>query len=235
MMKFANRYLISRMLDRWVFRRIGFSLRPMSHPTPPIEPWLTDDVFLATWHLIKDRTLVEQQSAYALFQLAAHCRTLDGDVAEVGSYRGGSALLLAMNSDRLLHVFDTFCGMPQTDPARDIFQAGHFGDTSFEEVQGILAPFSHVVLYPGLFPYTAGPIADKQFRLVHVDVDIYRSVRDCCDFFYPRLVPGGILVFDDYGYPKCPGAKIAVDEFFCDLPETPLYMPNGQAIVCRLY
>jgi O-methyltransferase len=41
------------------------------------------------------------------------------------------------------------------------------------------------------------------------------------------------LIFDDYGYPKCPGAKQAVDTFFQERPETPLYFPKGQAIVIR--
>ncbi|NTY37441.1 TylF/MycF/NovP-related O-methyltransferase [Burkholderia diffusa] len=221
-------------VDRYVFRRFGLSLRPLSHPTPPIEPWLTDPGFLAVWRRIEGRTLVEPPSAYLLHLLAAHCRSLDGDVAEVGSYRGGSAYLLATGSACPVHVFDTFTGMPPTDPERDIFREGDFGDTSLDDVSEFLAGLPHVTLYPGVFPHTAGPVAARSFRLVHVDVDIYRSVLDCCEFFYPRMVPGGILVFDDYGYLKCPGARLAVDQFFRDLPETPLYTPNGQAIVCRL-
>ena len=39
----------------------------------------------------------------------------------------------------------------------------------------------------------------------HIDVDIYQSVRDCISFIYPRLSPGGFMIFDDYGFPKLPG------------------------------
>jgi O-methyltransferase len=66
-----------------------------------------------------------------------------------------------------------------------------------------------------------------------VDVDIYRSVLDCCRFFYPRLVTGGAIVFDDYGRNSCPGAKAAVDEFFADTPEQPVYVATGQAFVVK--
>ncbi|MBF0145342.1 MAG: class I SAM-dependent methyltransferase [Magnetococcales bacterium] len=225
--------LFVRYLDRWVFRRFGYTLRLLPHPTPPLEPWWTDREFLELWGHVADRTRVEPPSAYMLRQLVAHSRGLGGEIAEVGSYRGGSAYLLAVDGDRWVHVFDTFAGMPETDPRWDHFRQGDFGDTSLQEVRDFLAPLPHVTLYPGVFPDTAGPIGDKRFGLVHVDVDIHQSVLECCRFFYPRLVPGGILVFDDYGFPKCPGAKKAVDEFFLDLPETPLYTASGQAIVVR--
>lgn len=52
--------------------------------------------------------------------------------------------------------------------------------------------------------------------------------------FYTRLNPGGVLIFDDYGFPTCPGAKRAVDEFFAAVPEHSVYLPTGQAVVTRL-
>jgi O-methyltransferase len=66
-----------------------------------------------------------------------------------------------------------------------------------------------------------------------VDVDVYRSILDCCEFIYPRLKTGGVMVFDDYGFPTCPGARKAVDEFFTGKPETPVILQTGQAIVIR--
>ena len=43
----------------------------------------------------------------------------------------------------------------------------------------------------------------------------------CLDFFYPRMVPGGIILFDEYNDPAWPGANRAVDKFFANLPEQP--------------
>src|SRR5688572_31529904 len=51
------------------------------------------------------------------------------------------------------------------------------------------------------FPYTT---------LFRSDVDVYQPTRDSLEYFYPRLVTGGILVCDDYGWP---GARKAVDDF----------------------
>jgi O-methyltransferase len=66
-----------------------------------------------------------------------------------------------------------------------------------------------------------------------VDVDIYASVLSCCEYFFPRMVPGGVLVFDDYGMLTCEGAKIALDEFCAARGQTPIYLPSGQCLLSR--
>lgn len=151
-----------------------------------------------------------------------------GDVAEVGVYRGGSAGLLArLLPDRTLHLFDTFVGTPAIVHELDNHhKAGDFADTSLGEVKAFLADHAHVRFHPGLFPETAQALTDYRFILVHVDCDLYRSVRACCEFFYPRMVPGGVMVFDDYREATCLGAKAAVDEFFVGRPDKPVLPPG---------
>ena len=46
-------------------------------------------------------------------------------------------------------------------------------------------------------------------------------------------VPGGLLVFDDYGFSTCPGATRAVDEFMASRPEPVIEVPTGQAFVIK--
>ena len=41
------------------------------------------------------------------------------------------------------------------------------------------------------------------------------------------------MLFDDYGFESCPGAKQAVDEFFRDKAEKPLVLPTAQAIIFK--
>jgi len=65
-------------------------------------------------------------------------------------------------------------------------------------------------------------------------VDIYQAVKDCIDWIYPRLVAGGFMIFDDYGFPSCPGERRAVDEVFAKLPEAPICLPTGQCLVVKL-
>jgi O-methyltransferase len=124
--------------------------------------------------------------------------------------------------------------MPPTDPAKDIHREGDFSDTSLESVKKYLKDCNNVRFYQGFFPDTSIPIINLQFCFVHIDVDIHKSVMDCCKFFYPRMVIGGTMVFDDYGFLGCPGAKKAVDEFFSNKTEFPCYLPTGQCFIIKL-
>jgi len=202
----------------------------------PAPLWDTDARFNAILRQIP-YTLVDPVRCYMLYQCALQAARLGADAAEVGVYRGGTARLIAsamQESRTRVHLFDTFEGMPSTDPSKDEHRAGDFSDTSLASVQKNLAGLDSVSFYPGFFPATAPPVAHLSFALAHIDVDIYRSVLDCCAFFYPRMVPGGIMVFDDYGFDTCPGAKQGVDEFFRATAERPLYLPSGQCVIVKL-
>ena len=138
---------------------------------------------------------------------------------EAGVYQGGTARLLrrlieSSPNRRCLHLFDTFLGMPATNREHDHHQAGDFSNTSTEAVSSFVGREDWISYHKGLIPQTFKGLESVRVALSHIDVDIYQSVVDCCQFLYPRTVPGGFLLFDDYGFPSCPGARAAVDEFF---------------------
>ena len=197
--------------------------------------WEEDKEFTQLMRAI-EFTPVTIPRCYFLYQAAQQTATLPGDIAEVGVYRGGTARILTETSRpfaKSVHLFDTFEGMPAVDRSKDIHREGDFADTSVAAVKKQLGELTNYVIHKGIFPATAGEVAGELFSLVHIDVDIYRSVLDCCEFFYPRVAVSGLLVFDDYGSESCPGAKMAVDEFFRDRPETPMYLPTGQCLVIK--
>jgi O-methyltransferase len=135
-----------------------------------------------------------------------------GCFVEVGVYRGGMAWhLAAVARERRvrLHLFDTFAGMPFADP-EDCNGVGSFADTSIAEV-GRAIP--DAVFHVGIFPDTL-PADLRDIAFVHCDCDQYRSVRAVIDHLWSRLVPGGLMVFDDW---DTPGGKRAIQETFKDV------------------
>jgi len=227
-----------RAIIRRSFNALGYELKPIPRGKPsPIHLWDELADFNQLYEMTREHTVVSKQRCFMLYQFAHQVRGLPGEVAEIGVYRGGTARLLSKvfePTNKPMHLFDTFTGLPNPSPDKDTLKAGDFGDTSLASVQDYLRDCPHLSFYPGFFPDTAGPIEKSRFCFAHIDVDLYRSVLDCCDFFYPRLNVNGMLVFDDYGDLSCPGARQAVEEFFADKPEQPCYLPTGQSFVVKL-
>jgi O-methyltransferase len=201
-------------------------------------PWLGYGEFGPLLQRMRGVSLVSSERAWVLYSLMRQALALEGAVYEAGVFRGGTALLFAevirrSPGQRQLHLFDTFAGMPDTDPERDLHRAGDFAATDLASVQARVGNDDFIHYHPGFVPATFAGREDDRIAFAHVDLDIYRSILDACEFIYPRLVPGGFLVFDDYGFMSCPGARQAVDEFFADRPEVPLVLPTGQAVVFR--
>jgi O-methyltransferase len=92
----------------------------------------------------------------------------------------------------------------------------------------------NVELLQGVFPEdTAQSIADRTFRLCHCDVDVYQSAKDVFDWVWPRLAQGGVVVFDDYGFPACPGVTKFVDEQRLLDDRLVVHNLNGHGIVVK--
>jgi O-methyltransferase len=223
------------------FNTLGYDVRrsdmlPNPEPKYGADLWKFDPLFQELWAQARQFTLLPELDAYTIYQLITPAVRLKGDIAEIGVYRGGTASILGHFADatgKQLHLFDTFAGMPETDSVKDWHKKGDFSDTSLDQVRRNLSSVRNVNFYPGFFPATAGPVKDAIFCFVHVDVDIYQSVKDCCDFYYPKLQAGGVMLFDDYGKFTCPGALKAVDEFFADKPEKRFYLPSGPSFVIK--
>ena len=176
--------------------------------------------------------LLLQDEAYQLLSCARGTANTPGDIAEVGVYRGGSARLMCeVRKDRAIYLFDTFEGLPTTDQVDSRFGAGQYA-ASFEKVQNYLVDFPNVHIYKGLFPATSGPIADKRFSFVHLDVDLYQPTRDSLEFFYSRVNPGGIFLIHDYLWAE--GVRRAVEEFFCGRPEPILELAGAYCGIVKL-
>jgi O-methyltransferase len=178
----------------------------------------TDKCFIdAYWELVKDdKMILSIREAYNIYYYLNSTTKLKGAVAELGVYKGGGAKLISkFRSELPLHLFDTFEGMPKVNKAIDLHNEGDFSDSSLEGVKNYLKDFPNIHFHKGFFPNTTVELPDNiEYSFVHLDVDIYDSTLAGLNYFYPRLVKGGVIISHDYNAISCPGVKKAFDEFF---------------------
>lgn len=178
------------------------------------------------------RWLITSNEAFTLYALARAQARMPGQMAEVGTYEGGSTKMICeAKGDRPFHVFDTFEGMPEPrNGDRVVHFAGAYA-CSLASVSGYLAAYPHVQFYKGRFPETAGPVADVRFSFVHLDVDLYESTLGCLEFFYPRMEPGGIILSHDYSI--LAGVRQAFHEYLADKAECLVELPSTQCMIVK--
>jgi hypothetical protein len=93
----------------------------------------------------------------------------------------------------------------------------------------------NVIVHKGRFQDRCSEIVGEPFCFVHVDVDIYPATRDCLDFFSDRLLTGGIMIVDDYGFTTCGGNKQAVDQFVTQRRDfMRFHLETGQSLLVRV-
>jgi len=188
--------------------------------------------------LIRRRDMsITPLEAIQLFSLVRATAKLGGCMAEVGVYQGGSARLIReADPSRSLHLFDTFEGLPQLAATDTPVRSGRFRTGrcpyTLENVRKYFGDCDGVQFHKGLFPVTGEAVKDERFSFVHADVDLYSSTWGVLEFFYPRMVRGGIMVSHDFATAR--GVREAIEEFFKDLPEPVIELAGDQAIVVKL-
>jgi hypothetical protein len=161
-------------------------------------------------------------------------RTVEGDIVECGVSIGHGALLLTLFSDyietpRTYYGFDSFEGFPEPvekdettpikgkgfwanppDTVLKVLRDGRLNEDVIRE---------RIRLVKGWFDKTL-PRYEGGIALLHLDCDLYESYKLALETLYDKVQPGGVIMFDEYGDTRWPGATKAIDEFFSDKPET---------------
>jgi O-methyltransferase len=212
-------------------------------PQADYRPWDVDPEFSRLFRAVEAHTKVDIARCHELWELLEQCRHLEGDVLEVGVWRGGTGALLAAGARRLwgdsrrVFLADTFRGVVKAGPKDDYYRGGEHADTSPEVVRQLLGSMelSNTELLEGIFPEeTGGVIADRRFCFCHVDVDVYQSARDTVEWVWPRIPVGGVVVYDDYGFYGCEGVTALGREDRLREDRVFVHNLNGHGILVKL-
>jgi hypothetical protein len=130
----------------------------------------------------------------------------EGAIAECGVYHGGNAWISLLCSPaaaaRPYHLLDSFAGFPALSPTDPASRQLEFRDVDFRQIEDVFRNFENVRIHRGFFAETLPSLAEERFAMVYADCDLYEPTLELCEFFYPRLAPGGFLLFHDYWVPE---------------------------------
>lgn len=133
------------------------------------------------------------------------------EVLEIGAFKGLSAWGMGLSAKRVISV-DTFCAnsagqfqLPQMQTFKDYTRA----TSMLPNVSAIPASSKD-----------AATMLTATFDMIFLDaMHTYEDVRDDIERWLPRIRPGGVFAFHDYGHDHFPGVKQAVDEKFGELKD----------------
>lgn len=190
------------------------------------------------------RTMLEYDRLYTLWQCIA-IAPINTNMMEVGVYKGGSTKFISeadlmINGESrgtMIHSIDTFKGHVSVVKGidGDHEEGKGFADVDFKDVAVYLKNQPNVTLVKGDIEDVAVDLGDDMdLGFVHVDVDVYLATLFSLKYAAKRLVPGGIIVVDDYGFTTCKGAKQAVSEFLKSSKDFKMFhLLTGQCVIWK--
>lgn len=225
---------------RRLLARAGARLVLWGEGPPERFPRDFDEADRELYDLVAPYTLTPPERVHAVRHATRYVvrSGLEGAIVECGVWRGGSMMAVARTllaegaSDRDLYLFDTYTGMVEPTDA-DVMYTGASAaalldgaapgsrlraDASLEDVRANVGtvgyPEERVHYVEGPVEQTIPAHAPERIALLRLDTDWYESTRHELEHLYPRLVPGGVLIVDDYGHWL--GARRAIDEYLHD-------------------
>jgi hypothetical protein len=180
---------------------------------------------------------------------ATQCAPLNGDYIECGVHTGilSGAVMTWLEFERMSHkkyyLLDTFEGIPLDQISTAELANGvanmnrkyDLGDKTYMDVKEKFSKWINCKIIRGKVPDTLNQVESKSFAYVSIDMNVTAAEIAAAEYFWPLMVPGGIMLLDDYGWESHIEQKIAFDEFALGNGIQILSLPTGQAILMKPY
>jgi O-methyltransferase len=159
---------------------------------------------------------------------------LGGDFVECGVWYGILSKFICeylnfkQYKNKKFYLIDTW-----GDQTLNLKHQVKYPDDIYLMVKKRFRKFSNVKLIRGFVPNILEDIPLKKIAYLSIDMNGDKAERATLEKYYSKMVRGGIIYFDDYGW-NYPKLRKTVDEFFANKPETLLHFPSGNSIVIKL-
>ena len=189
----------------------------------------------------------EQSLAWRLHTLtwaATHCLNVPGDFVECGVYKGFSFSVITAYTnfqavDKQLYLYDTYEGIPEAynseNRSNQVYEQDNREDPDaiYKSVQNRFKQYDNVRIIRGIVPDSFGQACPEAIAFLHIDMNAAKAEIAALEGLFDRVSPGGIIIFDDYGWSGYVQQKIAEDEFMQARKHSILELPTGQGLVFK--
>ncbi|QYK53603.1 MAG: class I SAM-dependent methyltransferase [Fimbriimonadaceae bacterium] len=170
---------------------------------------------------------------------------LPGDFIECGVNRGflSSAIMHDLNWDEFDKTFwllDTFAGIDprfvsDEEKTSGILERneGEFYVGGVDIVRKNFSEWKNVQIVVGAIPETLAQVACDQVAYLHLDMNCAPPEVAAFEYFWPKLVPGGVVLLDDYAYRGYESQKAAMDRCAMAVGVRILSLPTGQGLMIK--
>jgi hypothetical protein len=183
-----------------------------------------------------------------LIWAARTCMALPGDFVECGVYRGDMTWMVTEMVDlrsahKKFYLYDTFTGFaPQYSSAADFPGAPQYlehidSEYKAADIEDYVRKRFHskeyVVVTKGVVPDVLREVAPERIAFLHLDMNSPRAETGALEVLLDRVAPGGIVIFDDYGWKHFQKHKEATDEFMAQRGQVILELATGQGLMIK--
>jgi hypothetical protein len=212
------------------FRRAAAELRAFEHSQLAADD--VDALLWRHWHVaFTVHHVTRHRSTPTSPFIGVECGVGDGLTAHIAL----SQMKAEVPGDVTLHLYDAWAPMRADDLTEsEAPNAGTYDALQLERTQCNLSGHDdRLRWHPGYIPTTLGEDAPSSVSWLHIDLNSSVATTQALDFFWPRLEPGAVTLFDDYGWSHYADTKTAVDRFFAERPGSLMPLPTGQAVYFR--
>ena len=197
---YSEHEMLAEQAYEWLMRDPTFDC--LSRIYPP--KWVEDCAKLLKGFSQENKKL---ETLYVLDKLAASAPR--GPAVECGVWKGLSAKILSRHFSNLTLV-DSFEGLS----APDDFDAVAGDDSTYivcgsdfgVDLEQVRREFPSAKIVKGWIPEILGHLPEQKWAFVHLDLDLFKPTFECLSYFKERLMPGGLMVEDQYVSIRFPGA-----------------------------
>ncbi len=184
-----------------------------------------------------------QWRVYIVCWFAEHVKKLEGDFVECGVNTGAYSRAVIDYIDfpslnKQFFLLDTFEGLVKEQISEEEKKIGldsiYFGNyrNVYDEVKKTFESFN-VKIIKGAVPDTLQAVTTEKICYLSIDMNVTEPEIAAVNFFWDRIVPGGVIILDDYGFPHHINQKLAFDELAKNKNTKILCLPTGQGIIIK--